>query len=350
MRKTLLFLLPVLLLLTACGKLPETGPFGTIASATQAVEQDGVLYFIYPVGPVYEPAGVAAYDVEQEEFWQIPDPLEDEILGIQVDENNLYTLTESAVYRSGLDGMDWTLLCQTEEDVWNRWFFLLKDRIYLCRERQVESDHDVESWSEIVWISVKNGRETRIAEIEGWNFIFPSVLCYWDGAIYSRYANEFQDVLALDLKSGQVTTAYSDEVLRGYSGIYADRQGIVLKVTTEDGEKQRRLNGEEMPLGGSFLGSNGDKSIFQQIKYQRSSISILEGTEQTVLVEPYEWDMVTEPDAMTAGSYVLFYTREDLTGDGAPEDREDLVHYLYLVDRGGNLRKIGSYTQDFWYS
>lgn len=64
MRKAIFASVFLALLLTGCGRYPEQGPMGTVETATQAAEQDGVLYFLYPVGPVCAPQYVLFYSRE----------------------------------------------------------------------------------------------------------------------------------------------------------------------------------------------------------------------------------------------------------------------------------------------
>ena len=135
MRKTFLLVLLLGLLLCGCGALPEQGPLGTVETATQAVLQDSTIYFLYPTGPVYDPTGIAAYDLETEALTQLPGMPETDVLGLQATKDCLYYLTSDGLYRCGLDGSDHTLLADTSENgaFCNAWFFLLGDTFYLCR-------------------------------------------------------------------------------------------------------------------------------------------------------------------------------------------------------------------------
>lgn len=344
--RKLILMAVCLLLLTGCGRFPEQGPMGTIETATQAAERDGVLYFLYPEGPVYAPAGIAAYDLRSETFSTLPGLPEEDVLGMELQDGSIYYLTASGLYRCGMDGSAQELLVRTDEDgaYQNGWFFSLGRAFVLCRSGIFEEGEDVVPKSQVLTFTEEDGLEL-VRETNSISLPHGSIVCYWDGWIYYRELNgeDGMETRRMGLSNGNIETVggwSSDDMFATPEGLLEGSQRITYL-------PDQTLYAEGR--SGTFIGCDGSDLYFMDCKYGTlGEISRVSAGEPEVLVSNFEWDMVTDIKAYVAGRYVLFYSREDLTGTAEPE-QTGMVHYLYLLD-GKELKQIGSYTQDFPYS
>ncbi len=343
MRKFLLAAV-LLILLTGCGRFPEQGPMGTVQTATQSVEQDGVLYFLYPSGPVYAPTGIAGYDLDSGTFSTVPGLPEEDVLGLTFRDGILYYLTATGLYRSGVNGTQ-ELLARTDEDgaYQNAWFFSLNGTFVLCRSGTFEEDGDIAASSQVLTFTEADGLEL-VRETNSLSLSQGSCVCYWDGWLYYRELQgaDGMETRRMRLSNGNVETVggwSSEDMFATPDGLLEGSQWITCLP-----DRTLYCQGR----GGTFIGCGGTDLYFMDCKYGTlGEISRVSAGETEVLVQRFEWDMVTDIKAYVAGRYVLFYSREDLTGTAEPE-QTGMVHYLYLLD-GTEIRQIESYTQDFLY-
>lgn len=344
MRKIIFIGILLALLLTGCGRFPEQGPMGTIETATQAVEYDGVLYFLYPSGPVYAPTGIAGYDLQSGTFSTVPGLPEEDVLGLEVHDGLIYYLTSTGLYRCGVHGPQ-ELLVRTDEDgaYQNGWFFSLGRTFVLCRSGIFEEGEDVVSKAQILTYTEEDGLEL-VRETSSLSLPHGSCVCYWDGWLYYRelQGEDGMETRRMRLSGGNIETVCgwsSDDMFATPDGLLEGSQRI-----TYLPDQTLYCEGRS----GTFIGCDGTDLYFMDCKFGTlGEISRVSAGEAEVLVSGFEWDIVTDIKAYVAGQYVLFYSREDLTGTAEPE-QTGLVHYLYLLD-GKELKQIGSYTQDYLY-
>lgn len=316
------------------------GVFGTVQTAMEAAELDGVLYLRYPVGPVYAPAGVAAYDPETGRFWELPGLPETDILGLCPLNGDLVLLTEDAVYRYDLLSGSAICLTQTEgrEVVANQWLTNCAEGLILCRDT-VETEEDVRHRSQLLRLTA-DGMEELLWEDEATLLFHPAMTCCWERALYGRKVGD-PVLRVLDLETGEMRELPQAGAV---TELYVDSGGVVLE--TEDDGQLRYLDGSlraETPAG-VFLGCGGQNAYYLESRYGTRSRLYRVGAEAP-LAEAFESDLVTEPQGYVAGAYALFYTPEVLDGE---EKRDAWVHHLYLLE-DGRVRRIASYTQDYPY-
>ena len=314
--------------------------FGTVQTAMEAAELDGVLYLRYPVGPVYASAGVAAYDPETGRFWELLGLPEADILGLCPLDGNLVLLTEDAVYRYDLESGTAVCLTQTEsgEETANQWITACAGELILCRDT-VETEEDVRSRSQLLRLTA-DGAEELLWEDETTLLFHPAMTCCWEGALYGRKVGE-PVLWVLDLETGEMQELPQAGAV---TELYADSGGVVLE--TEDDGQLRCLDGTlwaEAPAG-EFLGCGGPDAYYLESRYGTRSRLYRVG-EEAPLTEEFESDLVTEPRGYVAGEYVLFYTPEVLDGT---EKRDAWAHHLYLLE-DGQVKRIAGYTQDYPY-
>lgn len=309
------------------------GTFGTVQTAMEATELDGILYLRYPVGPVYDPAGLAAYNLEAGEFFQLSGHPEAEILGICLLDGTLVMLTENALYR--YSPRDSGMMCMMKTTgFFNQWLIPWAGELILCR-----STMDVESRTQILRLH-SDSAEELLWEGETTLLWHPMMTCCWEDCLYARKVGEPM-LWVLDLKTGELRELPQKGAV---TELYADNGGVVLE--TEDDGLLRRLSGEavaQTPSGG-FLGCGGQTAYYLESRYGTRSRLYRVG-EEAPLTEAFEADLVTEPRGYVAGEYVLFYTPGVLDGT---EERDAWVHHLYLLE-DGQVKRITSYTQDYPY-
>lgn len=347
-RRGVLFvvLLFMAILLCGCNTLPESGPYGTIDTATAAAEYNDVLYFLYNVGPVFDPVNIAAYDLNSEEFYEAISIPEQAIMGFQIYDDVAYCLTAKAVYACSLDGKEQRVLAQTDEEgiYRNAWFFRLEDALYICRSTfGAEKAEEGTVRTQILALSIKNGAYTIVAERDNMTFWYPSAVAYWDGKLYAR-TPEGECIYILSLEDGSLETLdiIHKQVMALQDGVYAQVGGV-------DGSIVKL--GEPEPIGqapdGWLIGCS--KNVMYYLENQYGTMSAIYRMDQEgckTLTPSYQCDMVTDIKAYVVEDLVLFYTSEDLTGDA---ETDNSLHYIYLI-HGDEIKKIGSYIADYPYT
>jgi hypothetical protein len=341
-------LLLFLLLCCSCGKQQVDGPYGTLETATSSVVYEDAIYFLYPTGPTDTPAGIAKYDLTDKTFQDIVHLPEEDILGLQVLEDQIVFLSKNALYGCALDGSAWETFLQSDDDgpYRNVWFFVWGQNAILCRSTYETAAPGDDVSTEILAVSLSNGKTKVLLQEDTLFFWSASTVCYWEGKLYSRgmLTNEIR---ALDLSSGEVSTEYAGTQV---TQLYADRQGVLYQTAEEDVQLRLGSTSTAAAPAGSLAGCNGDAAFFIKKRGFRGEITKVSVEGTTVLLSDYRWDMVTFPDVYVAGNYVLFYSMDDLTEENESLQAEDgQTHYLYLLD-GETLTKIGSYQADYNYS
>lgn len=343
MKKRLWLILLALgcLLLSGCGSLPAQGPLGTVETATQAALQDSTIYFRYPVGPVNAPTGIAAYHLDTEELTQLPGIPETNVLGLQATADSLYYLTDTGLYRCGLDGSAHTLLADTSENgtFRNAWFFLLEDTVYLCR-----TDFGVSEHEGIITQIARLDADGQVAPIYETSSFYPtldSCVCYRDGMLY------YQDLKADEIRKVDLSDGSAEPVSAWTNYLFATSEGVLFG----DESLNAMSDGTTVcaECSGWFIGCNGSDPYFLGSAYSTyGTICVIRDGEAEVLLPDFPWDMIAAEyiPAYQAGPYTLFYSPKDLIGD--IEDPPEMVHYLYLLD-GTEVKRIGFYVQDFPY-
>ena len=345
MRNRVLFaaLLLELALLCGCGALPQQGPLGTVETAIREALQNDTIYFLYPSGPVYDPTGIAVYDLNTEALTQLPGLPGTDVLGLQTSEDALFYLTVDSLYRCGLDGSEQALLANTGEDgaFRNAWFFLLENTFYLCRTSLGTDAETEELKTQIVKVDM-DGQVELIRETDSYYPAFAYGGCYWDGMLY------YQDLKADEICKVDLSNGSIEVVSKWTRYMFATSEGIVFGDESLDYLSDGTSFCEK--CSGHFIGCDGGVPYFLDSKYSTyGSINRIQDQAVQVMAEDFPWDMIAAQyiPAYQAGPYVLFYSPKDLIGD--IEDKPDMVHYLYLLD-GTEIKQIGYYIQDFLYS
>lgn len=333
------------LLLCGCGALPETGPLGTIESASMASERDGVVYFLDPVGCVEENTGISAYDTKTGAYSTVISLEGEDIKSFQLSEDTVYYRTEAAIY--AMTGEEETLLYQETEENWTLdWMFLLEQDIYLSRSTLwMDENDDLTECMQILSVPAGGGTPTVVADLSDNLFSLDTITCYYDGKLYSR--GFYGEIYIFDLKTGLLETQLADDFA---AQIFATKDGVRYTQTDESGTTVYRLDGTEYASGleGTLLGGGENGLFFYASKYLDGSVYALRDGEVSLIYDDFEWDMVTEPVGFAAGEHVLFYSPEALTEDAK---EENLYHNLYLLHgTTGEIKCIGGYAQDYLYS
>lgn len=343
--RTVVLSILITVTLCGCGKLPETGPIGTIDSASMAVERDGVLYFLDPVGCVEENTGISAYDTKTEEYWTVISLEGEDVCSFQLSDDSVYYRTENAVY--AMTGACETLLYQETEENWTLdWMFLLEQDIYLSRSTlRMDENDDLIYDIQILSLSVTGGTPRVVADLNEGCFDHEVITCYYDGRLYNRgYHGE---IYIVDLETGVLETRFVSDFV---AQIFATEDGVLYTQTNEDGTAVYRLDGTKYASGlqGDLLGGGEAGLYFYTRKYLDGAVYSLRDGEVALVYDDFQWDMVTEPVGFSAEGYVLFYSPEALTEDAR---EEDMYHNLYLLHgETGEVRCIGGYVQDYLYS
>lgn len=325
------------------GGKEQNGPLGTIQTAMEAAEKDGVLYFLYPVGPVTEPTGVAAYDLEAERFYQLEGMPEEAVQGFCFGGDALYLMTEETVYQYNLQNGSLSVLRQAEPEKDLMFLFWEKEHLILCQswwEAAEEAEAET-CWTEILQF-LPDGRERSLWKGDSRPSWHPARTCYWDGKLYDCLLGE-KTIYELDLAQGTLTEREAVGSLE--RGLYSDSQGVMLQ--TSGNKTIYRLDGSayaEAPKG-IFFGGGTEGSCYLCTQFNGHGIYRLKDGVTEPLWENFETDMVTEPAAYVAGEHVLFYSPSVLVGEG---ERDPWIHSLYLLTEDG-VKLVTTYRQDFPY-
>lgn len=296
-KATILLIFWVFVLLCGCGKLPETGPYGTIDSASMAAERDGILYFLDPVGCVFENTGVSAYDTATGEY-RTEVTLEEDVYSFQLAEDTILVRTDAEIY--AINGETSSLLYQETEEDWTLdWMFLLERDIYFCRSTfWWDENEELFQCVQILSMPSEGGKPTVVAELTDYAFAHEAITCYYDGKLYSRgYHGE---IFALDLNTGEVESFMAPDFV---SEIFSLEDGVFYTMTDEAGTNTYRLDGTvwASDIQGELLGANEDTIYLFSRKYVSGKIYAQSGGISALVYDDFEWDMVTEPVGFGAG-------------------------------------------------
>lgn len=326
------------------GGKEQNGPLGTLQTAMEAAEKDGVLYFLYPVGPVTKPTGVAAYDLKTERFYQLEGLPGKAVQGFCLGGDDMYLMTEETVYQYDLQDGRLSVLRQAdpEKDALLTFLFWEKDHLILSQSwwEAAEESGTETYWTEIIQL-LPDGTEQSLWKGDSRPSWHPARTCYWDGKLYDCLLGE-KTIYELDLSQGTLTEREAVGSLE--RGLYSDAQGVMLQ--TSGDETIYRLDGSvyaEAPKGG-LVGCGKAGSYYLCPQSSGHGIYRLKDGVTETLWEDFETDMVTEPAAYVAEDHVLFYSPSVLVGEG---QRDAWVHSLYLLTEDG-VKLVTTYRQDFF--
>lgn len=334
--KRILMAVLILVLLSGCGGKETETLYGTVETGSTAQVYRNEIYYLDPVGCVYENTGVSSYSWETEEKKNVVSLVDEDVISFAVTENGIYAASSCALYHCSGDTN--TELFRVENDWDITWMFEIDGTLYFCM-----SGYDETVFTKIMAMDPSNGETSLISQRQDAVFRQGNLVCCFEGKLY-RY-NLDGEIYVLNLQTGETEVVETEQSVEQ---IFATKKGIVVSYGPQE-DSFLLLDGTIYgpSIAGTLYGSDGESLYFLEKQYLNGMITRLHGGETTVLVDGFSWDMVTEPGGFAAGAYVLFYTNDALTEKAI---EADLYHNLYILNVGtGEIRCIGGYTQDYLF-